>query len=368
MVLRYLESTRLNHGHSSGVTALAFSARATHIASAGLDGKVCIWNPLDGRLLHVFSSPVPVLSLTWVKPSEDTVICGLQDGTVVSLVIGPVDLVVAGFWAHSYPVECLSVTGSLLASGAHEEVRVWKGAGSEWSQVTELQGPPKASFNRTSPIIVTSLCWIASDSKDSATRLLVAYLNHGVHVYDTLTWDQIRSIPIPGQIADASVSLDAKHIVISNMIAGFDVYSLELGHPVCSFGHTVREYRKVPVIFIHEGLAIAGGNIQGDVHLWDVHSGRKLHSLLHQKDDQILALAAHYDPISDTFMIATGVLDGTSGSSTFIWKAKELGQSTPFPNDVHGRDNLRITYMLLSIIIVLVAAFAYVALDYPHIM
>lgn len=87
MVLRYLESLRMGRGHTSGVSALAFSPRGTYLASVALDGKVCVWNPSDGGLLHVFHSAVPILSLTWTAPSEDTVICGLQDGTVVSLVI-----------------------------------------------------------------------------------------------------------------------------------------------------------------------------------------------------------------------------------------------------------------------------------------
>ena len=82
--------------------------------------------------------------------------------------------------------------------------------------------------------------------------------------------------------ADASISRDAKHIAISNVISGFDVYSIDSGQDVCSFGHTVGEHRKIPVLFIHDGRALVGGNVQGDVHLWDVQSGRKLHSLLHQ--------------------------------------------------------------------------------------
>lgn len=73
-------------------------------------------------------------------------------------------------------------------------------------------------------------------------------------------------------------------------------------------GHTVNEFRKVPVLFIHNAVALLGGNLQGDVHLWDVGSGLKLHSLIHSgksrliqmsyidangapEDDKILALA-----------------------------------------------------------------------------
>ncbi|KAI0659233.1 WD40-repeat-containing domain protein [Cubamyces menziesii] len=268
MVLRYLETARLTRGHSSGVSALAFSACGTYLASGGLDGKA---------------------SLTWEDSGENTVICGLQDGTIVALVITEVDLLVAGFWGHSYPVECLTTLGGLLVSGAHEEVRVWKKARfhAEWVQETELPGPPKTSFNRLLQVVVTSLRLVRADSQDRVL-LAVTYLNHGVHLFDASTWDYNSCIPIPGQIADASISQDAKHIAISNVISGFDVYSIESGQAVCSFGHTVGQYRKIPVLLIHAGRALVGGNVQGDVHLWDVQSGRKLHSLLHQKDDRFL--------------------------------------------------------------------------------
>ncbi|KAI0655862.1 WD40-repeat-containing domain protein [Cubamyces menziesii] len=328
MVLRYLEAMRLTRGHSSGVSALAFSPGGTYLASAGLDGKACIWNPSDGRLLHVFSNAVPILTLTWDSPGEDTVICGLQDGTIVSLAIDEDHLSVTGFWAHSYPVECLATSNGLLASGAHEEVRVWKRMDAAWVKESELQGPPKTSVNRLLQVVVTSLHWLPADSQDHAL-LVVTYLNHGysntrtnVGVSDALTASLTDTQSIS---ADASISRDAKHIAISNVISGFDVYSIDSGQDVCSFGHTVGEHRKIPVLFIHDGRALVGGNVQGDVHLWDVQSGRKLHSLLHQNDDQILALAAHYDPALDTFLIATGVLAGSSESIIHVWETEELG-------------------------------------------
>ncbi|KAH9854810.1 WD40-repeat-containing domain protein [Lenzites betulinus] len=325
MVLKYLESARLGRDHTTGVSALAFSSDGLFLASAAVDGKACIWNTSDSRLLHVFSSAVPILSLTWATPGEDTVICGLQDGTVVSLVITPVDLIVTGFWAHSYPVECLTVKCGFLASGAHKEVKIWKQVDSEWDQEIELQTPPKTSFNRHLPLIVTSVHWMPADPHEKS-HLIVTYLNHGVHIFDGANWEQIRSIPIPGQIADASISSDAKLIAISNVTSGFDVYSVQSGQAICSLGHTIGEHRKIPVLFVHDGFALVGGNMQGNVHLWDVQSGRKLHSLLHHKDDQVLALAAHYDPVKDTFLIATGILCGSSESSTIVWKAEDLGR------------------------------------------
>ncbi len=52
---------------------------------------------------------------------------------------------------------------------------------------------------------------------------------------------------------------------------------------LCSLEHGVRlnNLRRTPVLLIHDGLALLGGNAQGDVHIWDVGSRRKLHSLVH---------------------------------------------------------------------------------------
>lgn len=107
------------------------------------------------------------------------------------------ELLVKGFWAHSYPVECLGEMDGLLASGALEEVRIWKRVGTgapwyiaprvtidhnpvlEWAQEAELQLPPRTSYNRLLPVVVTSVHWVRADSGEDA-HLMVTYLNHGV--------------------------------------------------------------------------------------------------------------------------------------------------------------------------------------------
>ena len=76
------------------------------------------------------------------------------------------------------------------------------------------------------------------------------------------------------------------------MISGFEVYTLDTGTALWSFGHTVTDYRKIPVLFIHGAAAIVGGNLQGDVHLWDVSSGRKLHSLVHASESYRVCISA----------------------------------------------------------------------------
>ncbi len=94
MVLRYLETACLSRGHTSGITALAFSSKGQFLASAGLDGRVCIWRTDDYRLRHVVShsGEIAVLSLVWIGPNEDRLICGLKDGKIVTVVVSEVSI------------------------------------------------------------------------------------------------------------------------------------------------------------------------------------------------------------------------------------------------------------------------------------
>lgn len=91
---RYVEAGRLEDelGHSKGVTSLAFSTHGSYLASGGLDAKICIWNATTKKLLHSIKVSVAVLSLDWEKRDEDLLLCGLEDGTMVSVSVTSVSM------------------------------------------------------------------------------------------------------------------------------------------------------------------------------------------------------------------------------------------------------------------------------------
>ena len=143
MPLQYQQHVTLSHseGHSSGVTCLEFSPSGSLVASGSMDGRVCVWEVDRGKLLYAFSGRSAVLCLLWIPPTDNCMICGMEDGTLASLTISEVCcalfqsphltllvqgvISVEGFWAHKYPVEHLAFNGAQLASGAHKEVAVW---------------------------------------------------------------------------------------------------------------------------------------------------------------------------------------------------------------------------------------------------
>ncbi|KAI0643028.1 WD40-repeat-containing domain protein [Trametes meyenii] len=252
----------------------------TYLATGGMDGKLCLWYLETGELAHQYKTATSsVLSLAWTEVAPDTILCGLQNGSVALFRVTPTKLLVHGFWAHRYPVECLAVSGTRLATGGHREIAVWKwnATDQKYDRELDLEEPPKTSQNESEPIIVTSLHWTSSDKH--ACLLFVTYMNHGVHVLDATNWTSLRAVALNGRIASASVTPDGKMYAVSNVSRGFDVYYMTSDAPFCSFSHKVGVPSPVPVLFIHGGRALMGGSTVGEVDIWAVDLKHKMHSL-----------------------------------------------------------------------------------------
>jgi COMPASS component SWD3 len=153
MPLRYVRAGQLQGEHAGFITTLSFSPKGNFLAAGGLDGRLTIWSTKTASLLHVVEghhpNPASFLSLEWVPPGENRIICGLEGGTVISVTFGTVrylfwhlsllalivlrcdqDLSVTGYKAHSLhlPVEHLALSGiarGTVATGAQNEVRLW---------------------------------------------------------------------------------------------------------------------------------------------------------------------------------------------------------------------------------------------------
>ncbi|PIL36028.1 hypothetical protein GSI_01688 [Ganoderma sinense ZZ0214-1] len=82
--LRY-EQAHSEQNHDVGVASLAFSMHGTFLATAGLDGKVCVWDVEARQLFRTFVGKTAVLALAWLPNGEDTILVGYQDGNVTIL-------------------------------------------------------------------------------------------------------------------------------------------------------------------------------------------------------------------------------------------------------------------------------------------
>lgn len=86
----YERSTDIGSG--IGVNVVAFSPDGQLLATGGKESKLCIWRVSDGKLFHTFITPSDIFSLVWVPDEEGVLVCGMEDGTLLSVLIQPVCL------------------------------------------------------------------------------------------------------------------------------------------------------------------------------------------------------------------------------------------------------------------------------------
>jgi len=81
----YIEHKVFRGEHSDSVNSVSFSPCGKYLASASSDCSACIWKTSCGSFLFrvVFQSPVN--ALLWHPAREGTLICGCEDGTVLSM-------------------------------------------------------------------------------------------------------------------------------------------------------------------------------------------------------------------------------------------------------------------------------------------
>ncbi|KAI0737129.1 WD40-repeat-containing domain protein [Irpex lacteus] len=285
--LYYEKLHHINHGHTGLITSVAFSPDGMMLATCGLDGKFCVWGWRTGQLLFAFLSkgPVSILCCTWDLTRNDRAICGLGDGTIAEYSFGNVQGIAAvvGFRAHQHSVEKLALSQKYLASGAQEELRIWKQTTDKWMLESHL---PQPKTSTTDIVTVTSLNWLINGRSEE--ELIVTYMYHGIVIYKSSDWTISRVFKHERPLCDARLSFDHKLFVVSKPGDGLEVYEVQSDftratHAFKSTSSTSAKY-PLPVCFAHGGLAVLLGDYENGATLWDVTSG-----LLHQ----YLSISAH---------------------------------------------------------------------------
>ncbi|KAI0648932.1 WD40-repeat-containing domain protein [Trametes meyenii] len=277
MSWEYTELAVLERGHASPITAVAISPQGTRIASASLDGEVCIWDISSQKPLYIFHGQLPTLTLKWIpEQGEDGLLYGMDCGYLASLSFSAGRLEVYGFKGHSHAVDCLDLRSERVASGAQNEIRVWEWEYlDQWRLCAELPEPQANAHTDSQTVTVTSIRWTSC-----GTRLIATYLQHGARIYDTETWECLQTIAMSGQTACADLSCDDRRLAVSNVVTGFDLYALSSGHLLRAFGQDAVNRRATPVRFIESGSVLVGGTTVGEIVVWDLNSGCKLQTLI----------------------------------------------------------------------------------------
>ncbi|TFK82415.1 WD40 repeat-like protein [Polyporus arcularius HHB13444] len=291
------------HEHNPpGVSAIGFSSNGSYLATAGFDGRVCVWQMKDYRLLHEYRSTTPVCSLEWIRNGEDSIVIGYQDGNIATLSLTANILSLHGFHAHDYPVDCLANHGKMIATAAQHEVRVWEWhpLGSSYTFLLELciglADPPKSAESLSREVLVVNLHWTSWGGHPSV--LLVSYQNHGIFMYESVGWAMIHQLRCGDSIARSSLSPDGSSLALYKLTAGIEVRLILDDSVKYSFPKRRAVSSLVPVLFVHGGHAIAVGSTKGEVEIWDVASATHMQTLVHQGEYLACCTTTNMTPAS----------------------------------------------------------------------
>ena len=256
-------------GHTDTVTALAFSADGSMIASGGMDGIVRIWNPTTGALLHALEGPAE--SIEWVKwhPRGNVVLAGSADFTVWMWAAATGDFMQV-FTGHSGPVTCgnFSFDGKLVVTGGGENdasLRVWDPRSGECKVVVSGsqfhgEGLTSLALHPDSNVAITG-------SEDGTAKVIA--LENGRIMNALIGHEENTSVEavafIPGLPLAATAGLDGKLII-------FDL-TTATARAVCEHPAGVTRiavHPTQPLVFT--------ACVDGVVRCWDVRTGECGHT------------------------------------------------------------------------------------------
>ncbi len=237
-------------GHSSWVSAVAFSPDGWLIASGSADSKVRVWDAATGAKQRVLRGHSDWVCAVAFSPDSRLIVPGSEDKTVRvwDAATGAERRLLRG---HSHCVNALAFSpdGRLIASGSGDwTVRVWDAATGAKRRVLRghLHCVSAVAFSPDGRLI-------ASGSIDKTVR-----------GWDAATGAERRVLPIDAVLRFLSFSSCGKHIVTDRGTLRLPYSDCRCLHHIYATGSWVTDNGE-EILYIHQDYQDAYGFVSGSV-------------------------------------------------------------------------------------------------------
>ncbi|KAI0069574.1 hypothetical protein K474DRAFT_1680825, partial [Panus rudis PR-1116 ss-1] len=163
------------------ISYLSLSPNGDCLAIAGRK-EVSILTRETGKVKCILRGQSQVTTLQWIPGGSPFILlCTFEDGFIVTLTIhanGEVDVACEQAVSHVIHNCSLNASGTLLATGSENDVRIWEKDGEWWKEMQRLKSPPTYRDNHLVPMELVSLHWRKiSRAKET---LVTSYKRHGI--------------------------------------------------------------------------------------------------------------------------------------------------------------------------------------------
>jgi WD40 repeat protein len=349
-----LEPLQLLSGHTSQVTAVAWSPDGREIASASWDATIRIWDTTTGEQVRIIQGDDQFIALDW-SPDGHLLAATVWDSPILlydSATTQKMGELGAG--DSSTTRLAWSPDGALLASADNEQpstIRLWNVA--EQTETAVLQGHTEEITNLTWSTDSSRLISSSLDSTarvwgaDGAEQFLLSGHEYGVYdaawspdqtqilttggdnllrLWDATSGAQVRTLPTPISPAIRLIWLADTNQIIGFLSNGVIVQADAATDAIVQevYDHTAAVWR---VDWSPDGQWVASGGDDGRINIWQPTTGELL-----------MGWPAHDYGVSDLAFSPDGTLLASSGGDGYlrVWDVAQQLQTDEWADPDYG--------------------------------